>query len=825
LLPPKAGHTDFGHIVVQTDGKIIFTANEALARYNSDGSTDSSFGTKGVVAVGQSITQSILQADGKIVIAESNHTILRYNSDGSVDTAFGTGGKMTTGGYISSLLLEADGKLVVTEQNTVSRYNTDGSLDTSFGNNGKVTADFAVNDTALQANGDIIVTGSGVSYNPNGQWDFYTARYHSDGSLDTTFSESVNSVGTGILTYEDGLYPALIDSRAHITDAQLDALNGGAGNYSGATLTLARHGGANADDVFAAYTLGNLVLSNGTVTLGGVVVGTYQQSGGQLGITFAAATSQQANSVLDQLTYTNSSSTAPTSLQLDWTFSDGNAANPLSTTASTPVTITPVDDGHSGYAIINGTWAAGQTLTADNNLSDPDNGVGTVSYQWIGGGSTIGTGPTLVLTQAMLNEQIQLAARYTDGQGFSTTAYTIQGTAQNETFDPQNGYHVNGLGGNDTFFITSGGPGDFDYIDGGTGTDTANYYYGYGNITVNLGLTTAQNTVRNHLDTLLNIENVYGSNDYTNNLTGNAANNSLFGGNLNDTLNGGDGNDALLGGAGNDSLDGGAGIDTAYYFNARAGVTVNLALTTAQNTLGAGTDTLLNIENLSGSSYYNDTLTGNTGNNALYGLGGNDTLDGGAGNDRLDGGAGTDTASYASASAGVLVNLALSTVQNTRGAGIDTLLNIENLRGSSYSDTLLGNTGANTLLSGAGNDLLAGGLGNDTLIGGSGQDTFAFNSTLGAGNIDTITDFNVADDTIRLSKGIFTTLTTPGVLAAEAFKILGNGGVEDGSDHLLYNTATGSLSYDADGSGAGAAVQIAILGTGLAMTNADFMVA
>jgi Ca2+-binding RTX toxin-like protein len=268
-----------------------------------------------------------------------------------------------------------------------------------------------------------------------------------------------------------------------------------------------------------------------------------------------------------------------------------------------------------------------------------------------------------------------------------------------------------------------------------------------------------------------------------------------------------------------------AGIDTAYYFNARAGVTVNLALTTAQNTLGAGTDTLLNIENLSGSSYYNDTLTGNTGNNALYGLGGNDTLDGGAGNDRLDGGAGTDTASYASASAGVLVNLALSTVQNTRGAGIDTLLNIENLRGSSYSDTLLGNTGANTLLSGAGNDLLAGGLGNDTLIGGSGQDTFAFNSTLGAGNIDTITDFNVADDTIRLSKGIFTTLTTPGVLAAEAFKILGNGGVEDGSDHLLYNTATGSLSYDADGSGAGAAVQIAILGTGLAMTNADFMVA
>ncbi|WP_408630498.1 M10 family metallopeptidase C-terminal domain-containing protein [Methylovulum psychrotolerans] len=163
-------------------------------------------------------------------------------------------------------------------------------------------------------------------------------------------------------------------------------------------------------------------------------------------------------------------------------------------------------------------------------------------------------------------------------------------------------------------------------------------------------------------------------------------------------------------------------------------------------------------------------------------------------------------------------------MQNTKGSGIDTLLSIEAINGSYFNDVLLGNTANNTLSGGNGNDLLAGSLGNDTLTGGLGQDTFAFNSALGAGNIDTITDFNVANDTIRLSKGIFTTLTS-GVLAAEAFKILGNGGVEDGSDHLLYNTATGALSYDADGSGAGAAVQIAILGTGLAMTNADFMVA
>ena len=71
-------------------------------------------------------------------------------------------------------------------------------------------------------------------------------------------------------------------------------------------------------------------------------------------------------------------------------------------------------------------------------------------------------------------------------------------------------------------------------------------------------------------------------------------------------------------------------------------MTVSLAIGTAQNTIGAGTDTLTNFENLTGSTC-NDTLTGNTGANTLSGLAGNDTLNGGAGNDTLSGGAGNDT--------------------------------------------------------------------------------------------------------------------------------------------------------------------------------------
>ena len=85
-------------------------------------------------------------------------------------------------------------------------------------------------------------------------------------------------------------------------------------------------------------------------------------------------------------------------------------------------------------------------------------------------------------------------------------------------------------------------------------------------------------------------------------------------------------------------MDGGAaGSDTASYFDATAGVTVSLAIAAAQNTIGAGVDTLFNFENLTGSNF-NDTLTGNSVANILNGGAGNDALIGGAGNDSLIGG-------------------------------------------------------------------------------------------------------------------------------------------------------------------------------------------
>jgi Ca2+-binding RTX toxin-like protein len=105
----------------------------------------------------------------------------------------------------------------------------------------------------------------------------------------------------------------------------------------------------------------------------------------------------------------------------------------------------------------------------------------------------------------------------------------------------------------------------------------------------------------------------------------------LDGGGNNDTLDGEAGDDNMLGGADNDTLIGGAGIDTAFYTGIAA-VTVNLSLTTAQNTGGAGIDTLSGIDNLIGSQA-GDTLTGNSGNNRIDGNLGNDTMAGGLGLD------------------------------------------------------------------------------------------------------------------------------------------------------------------------------------------------
>ena len=139
-------------------------------------------------------------------------------------------------------------------------------------------------------------------------------------------------------------------------------------------------------------------------------------------------------------------------------------------------------------------------------------------------------------------------------------------------------------------------------------------------------------------------------------------------------------------------------------------------------------------------------------------------------------------------------------------------------------DTITGSAGSDQLFGGAGNDTLDGGLGADQLTGQAGADAFVFTAALGAANIDTLPDFNAAEDRFVLGGAIgqgFAGLAS-GALAAFAFRT--GAAATDLDDRILYDPATGALRYDADGSGAGGAVQFASLSTGLALTAAHFTV-
>jgi len=225
--------TDFGNnsevgtaVALQLDGKIVvagFSTDAisgvddkfALARYNSDGSLDTTFDTDGKVTTfiggADNAFAVALQSDGKIVVAGnasngSNHdfALVRYNSNGSLDTSFDTDGiALTDFGFDSgdgaeAMALQSDGKIILAgssfNRNTndsdfaLARYNSDGSLDTTFDTDGKVTTDFGIsvlgNAITLQSDGKIVMAGSG---NNGIDGDFVLARYNSNGSLDTTF--------------------------------------------------------------------------------------------------------------------------------------------------------------------------------------------------------------------------------------------------------------------------------------------------------------------------------------------------------------------------------------------------------------------------------------------------------------------------------------------------------------------------------------------------------------------------------------------------------------------------------------------------------------
>ncbi|WP_434617382.1 calcium-binding protein [Tabrizicola sp. M-4] len=308
------------------------------------------------------------------------------------------------------------------------------------------------------------------------------------------------------------------------------------------------------------------------------------------------------------------------------------------------------------------------------------------------------------------------------------------------------------LTGTDGADLLDGGAGDdlllgslgADTLDGGTGSNTVSYDGSNAGVTVDLAKGIGQ---FGHAegDVLRNIQAVAGS-AFGDNLIGGAGNDSLFGGAGRDTLTGNAGDDLLVGGLGNDSVVGGAG---------------------------------------------NDLLRGFTGADTLLGGEGNDVLVGGLGADMLDGGAGVNRASYAVSDAAVSVNLQTGVGAGGHAEG-DRLLNIREVLGSGFGDTLTGSTRIDVLRGGDGDDIIQGGRGADRLFGGVGGDQ------LSGGDGNDLLAGDLGADTIDGGRGVDTlsyAASSSGV-NVDLSKGAASGGAAEGDVILNVERVIGSAFSD-----------------------------
>ncbi len=235
----KSGRDVIEKLAVQSDGKILATGytssnNISLARYNTNGTLDTSFNTKGYLTSNFQHTyfdntlnsSAVLsQTDGKVLIVGNYYSstsnnqeifVRRYNASGTVDTTFGTSGMASLGinanwTFSNAAILQTDGKIMIVGSSyigtvsvfTLVRFNTNGTLDTTFNGTGILNTTISVNSVGnsilLQPDGKILVGG----WITNGaDRDLLLMRYNSNGTLDSTFNGN-GKVTQGIGTSND----------------------------------------------------------------------------------------------------------------------------------------------------------------------------------------------------------------------------------------------------------------------------------------------------------------------------------------------------------------------------------------------------------------------------------------------------------------------------------------------------------------------------------------------------------------------------------------------------------------------------------------------
>lgn len=287
--------------------------------------------------------------------------------------------------------------------------------------------------------------------------------------------------------------------------------------------------------------------------------------------------------------------------------------------------------------------------------------------------------------------------------------------------------------------------------------------------------------------------------DGSDTLLGGEGRDTIYGLGGHDVLDGGSGNDGLFGGAGNDILrpdngrvgndymDGGEGLDTVDYgaFGGTRGVRVDLRISSAQDTRGAGFDTIRNVENVVGTNF-DDVIIGSDGDNFIMAGAGRDNLSGGNGSDILWAGFGD--------------------------------LDGDTLSGGNGNDSLVGGSGKDTLSGGAGDDFVTGSLGADILSGGTGRDRFNFQSVRDSDvvAVDRILDFNGADDIIILQPLEFS--ANVAFIGSNAFAPSGIGQIR-----VTSNAGIQLVEVDVNGDGSGD-MNIQVVGTALGADDFAFSI-
>ena len=488
------------------------------------------------------------------------------------------------------------------------------------------------------------------------------------------------------------------------------------------------------------------------------------------------------------------------------------------------------DDTIINTFVIGGTWDGGDgvdtiDLSQDNYNANIDlSGVSFVNF-----GATFSNFENATGTQG--NDTIT---------GKDGTFNILKGGLGNDTIIDNDGSDDNldgGVGGLDTLVS------DLTYVEdatfnmltgigtffGGTFVHLANFE----NITVGGGADIVGDNGNNFLTALDDVQsgfNIIEGNGGVDVITTGAGNDTLYGGTGNDQLYAGADSDYVNGGTGDDRIDGGAGVDLIDYTAAGSALYIDLRVATQTATGGLGTDVITLIENVNGGAFA-DTLIGNAGINTLYGFSGTDSLVllegddfgyGGAGddylagrdgndslfgddnNDVIDGGNGIDTLRGNAGDDYIIGGADNDTIYGGDGAGNVGDIGDRWLGGDGGNDTIFGNLGTDRLSGGAGNDFLTGGEGFDYMTGEAGIDTFIYNA-LSEGSIsEQIGDWQGGVDKLQIDASAFGGGLAAGALAANR---LVNGTVANQAfGQFLYNSGNGVVYWDADGTGAGAAV-------------------